>query len=41
MNDGALGKVSTLEESAHRYGGRSRPRRSLPRRQDFSKVLIA
>ena len=39
MTYDALGKVGTLEESAHRYGGRSRPRRSLPRGQDFSKVL--
>jgi hypothetical protein len=43
MSYGALGKVGTLEESAHRYGGldggTSRPRRSLARGQDFSKVL--
>jgi hypothetical protein len=31
MSNDALGKVGTLEESAHRYGGRSRPRRSVPR----------
>ena len=43
MTYDALGKVGTLEESAHRYGGlhggHSRPRRSLARGQDFSKVL--
>lgn len=43
MSYDALGKVDTLEESAHRYGGLcsgpSRPRRSLARGQDFSKAL--
>lgn len=43
MSCNALGKVGALEESAHRYGGLhggpSRPRRSLARAQDSSKVL--
>jgi len=43
MSCGALGKVGTLEESAHRYGGLHggpiRPRRSLACGQDFSKLL--
>lgn len=39
MSNDAFGKVGKVEESAHRYGGLSRPRRSLPRGQDFSKVL--
>jgi hypothetical protein len=39
MSDDALGKVGTLEESAHRYGGLSRPRRRLHCGQDFSKAL--
>ena len=34
-------RLVRLEESAHRYGGRSRPRRSLPGSQDFSEVLAA
>jgi hypothetical protein len=38
MSYDASGKVATLEELAHRYGGLSRPRRSLARDQDFSKV---